>query len=70
MYHVLTHKPKNPYCKSCRRAMMIENTTYTGLFNNTSTKCGQLVTADHVVSTNDSMLGIAGIRDILVIKDA
>jgi hypothetical protein len=25
LYHLLTHKPKNPFCESCRRAKMKEN---------------------------------------------
>ena len=49
---------------------MVEKIKYAGSYNNTSTKLGQLVTADHVVSTKDNMLGIDGSRDILVITDA
>ena len=37
---------------------------------NTATRWGQLVTGDHIVSSQDNTLGIDGSRDILVLKDA
>ena len=30
LYHLLTHKPKNPFCESCRRAKMKEKRKYSG----------------------------------------
>jgi hypothetical protein len=70
LYHLLTHKPKNPFCESCRRAKMKEKRKYSGSTNTTATRWGQLVIGDHIVSTQDNMLGIDGSRDILVMKDA
>ncbi|MFM7979396.1 MAG: hypothetical protein ACKPKO_08785, partial [Candidatus Fonsibacter sp.] len=70
LYHLLTHKPKNPYCESCRRATMKESRQYAGSYKSTATRWGELVTGDHIASTQDNMLGIQGSRDIMVIKDA
>ena len=70
LYHLLTHKPKNPFCESCRRAKMKEKRKYSGSYRNTTTRWGQLVTGDHIVSTQDNMLGIDGNRYILVMKGA
>ena len=70
LYHLLTHKTKNPFCESCRRAKMKEKRKYSGSYKNTATRWGQLVTGDHIVSTQDNMLGIDGSRDSLVLKDA
>ncbi|MFM7989772.1 MAG: hypothetical protein ACKPKO_61710, partial [Candidatus Fonsibacter sp.] len=64
MYHLLTHKPKNPYCDSCRRAKMKEKRKYAGSYRNTASRLGELVTGDHIVSTSDNMLGIDGGNDI------
>ena len=58
LYNLLTHKPKNPFCESCRRAKMKEKRKYSGSYKNTATRWGQLVTGDHIVSTQDNMLGI------------
>ena len=49
---------------------MVEKIKYAGSYKNASTTLGQLVTADHVVSTRDNMMGMDGSQDILVIKDA
>ena len=49
---------------------MVEKIKYAGSYKNASTTLGQLVTADHVVSTKDNMMGMDGSQDILVIKDA
>ena len=49
---------------------MKEARKYSGSYQNTATRWGQLVTGDHIVSTQDNMLGIDGSRDILVLKDA
>ena len=49
---------------------MVEKRKIAGSYKKTSKIWGQLVTADHVVSTKDNLLGIDGSRDILVIKDA
>ena len=44
LYHLLTHKPKNPFCEPCRRAKMKEKRKYSGSYKNTTTRLGQLVT--------------------------
>ena len=69
LYHLLTHKPNNPFCESCRRAKMKEKREYVGSYKNTATRWGQLVNGDHIVSTQDNMLGIDGNRDMLVVTD-
>ena len=48
-------EPKNPFCESCRRAKMQEKRKYVGSYNNTATRWGQLVTGDHIVSTQDNI---------------
>ena len=32
LYHLLTHKPNNPFCESCRRAKMKEQRKYSGSY--------------------------------------
>ena len=49
---------------------MKEKRKYAGSYNNTATLWGQLVNGDHIVSTQDKMLGIDGNRDIFLIKYA
>ena len=49
---------------------MKEKRKYAGSYKNTATRWGQLATGDHLVSTQDNMLGIDGSRDILVITYA
>ena len=44
---------------------MKEKRKYVGSYKNTATRWGQLVTGDHIVSTQDNMLGI-GNRDIFI----
>ena len=68
LYHLLTHKPKNPYCEACRRAKMKEKRKHVGPHQNNTTHWGQFVTGDHITSTKDNMLGIGGSKDMLVLK--
>ncbi|MFM7985586.1 MAG: hypothetical protein ACKPKO_40370, partial [Candidatus Fonsibacter sp.] len=70
LYHLLTHKPNNPYCESCRRAIMKETRKYAGSYRNTATRWGELVTGDYIVSTRDNMLGMSGSKDVMVLMDA
>ena len=51
---------------------MNEKRKYAGSYKNTATRWGggQLVAGDHIVSTQDNMLGIDGNRDILAMKGA
>ena len=46
--HLLTHKPKNPYCDSCVRGKMLNIKKFKGSFNRTRqpTEQFQLVTGD------------------------
>ena len=67
--HLMNHKPKNPYCEACVRAKMTQAPSYKHSYVRKATECGQEVTADHVTSQKDNMLGITGDRDALTIKD-
>ena len=67
--HLMTHKPKNPFCEACIRAKKVEAPSYKGSYVKTAQEWGQKVTADHITSLKDSMLGITGDRDALTIKD-
>ena len=58
-----------PYCEACRRGKMKNKRKYAGSFENTATAWGQRLTADHITSQKDRMLGVTGDRDALVIKD-
>ena len=49
---------------------MKEKSKYVGSYQNTTVRLGQLVTGDHITSTKDSMLGIDGSKDMLVIMGA
>jgi len=49
---------------------MKETRKYAGSYRDTATKWGELVTADHIVSTHDNMLGMNGSKDVMVLKDA
>ena len=70
LYHLLTHKPNNPYCEACRRENMKEQRKYVGSYHNTTVRWGQLVTGDHITSTKDNMFGIDWSKYMLVIMDA
>ena len=65
----MTHKPKNPYCEACVRAKKTESPSYKGSYVRTVAEWGREVTADHITSLKDRMLGITGDRDALTIKD-
>ena len=65
----MTHKAKNPYCEACIRAKMMEAPSYKHSYVKTAQEWGQRLTADHITSLKDKMLGITGDRDALTIKD-
>ena len=67
--HLLTHKPKNPHCIGCRVAKMRDVPHYTGAFDRTPAKWGDLITCDHIDSRNNEMTGLHGEKNALVIKD-
>ncbi|MFM7983421.1 MAG: hypothetical protein ACKPKO_29265, partial [Candidatus Fonsibacter sp.] len=49
---------------------MKEKRKYAGSYQNKATCWGELVTGDHITSTHDTMLGIEGGKDVLVMMDA
>ena len=59
LHHLLRHKPSNPYCEACRRGRMRRKPKFRG----------QHLTADHITSIKDNLLGATGDRNALVIKD-
>ena len=61
--HLLTHKPKNPYCEACVRNNITQALSYRGSCVNNATYWGHELTADHITSLLDSVLGITGDRD-------
>ena len=69
--HLLTHQPKNPYCDACTRAKMRNKKRFAGAFDarrEPKSWC-ELVTADHLVSKGDRMVGVTGAKNALVMKD-
>ena len=69
LYHLLNHKPQNPYCAACRSSKMKE-AEICRIIQNTATTWGQVVAGDRILSTKDNMLGLYVNRGILVIQDA
>ena len=65
----MTHKPKNPFCEACVRAKKAESPSYKGAYVKTAEEWGHKLTADHITSLKDNMLGITGDKDALTIKD-
>ena len=54
MAHLLTHKPKNPYCAACRRAKLKHKRKYKGSYQRHAQSPGQILTADTVTSKDDA----------------
>ena len=67
--HLLRHKPRNPYCEACVRGKMKGHRKFKGSFKNSASFWGQHLTADHITSQKENMLGVTGDRDALVVKD-
>ena len=67
--HLLTHRYKNPYCQSCVRAKMKHFKTHRGAFKRKLKKWGDLITFDFADIERNSYLGLAGDRELLVIRD-
>ena len=68
--HLMNHKPRNPYCEACVRAKMTQVRTYCGAHAKITEYWGHEITADHITSVEDNILGITGDRNALIIKDA
>ena len=67
--HLLRHFPANPYCEACRRGKMRKVKRYKGSFVNDASFWGQHLTADHITSVKDNMLGVTNDKNALVIQD-
>ena len=68
--HLLTHKYKNPYCKSCVRAKMKHYQTHRGAFKRKLEKFGDLITFDFVDTRKVKDSGLLELeKDILMIRD-
>ena len=52
--HLLTHKPKNPYCAACKRAKLKHIRKYRGSYQRQAQSPGQNLTADTVTSKDDA----------------
>ena len=71
--HLLTHRPKNPWCPACTRAKMSRRPSRRQHGTHGSRapplKFGDLVNADHVIAHSEDAMGLTGERDALVIVD-
>ena len=69
LFHQLRHKPKNPYCDTCRRSKLMLMRKLTGSFKHDATHWGQHVTGDHMVTLDELGKGLDGGVDGFVIMD-
>ena len=67
--HQLTHKPKNPYCEFCCRGKMRHKRKLAGSFRVEAAAWGDHLTADHITSIKDRMLGVTDDKDVFVVRD-
>ena len=67
--HLMTHRYKNPYCKSCVRAKMKHYKTRKGAFKRKLKAFGDLITFDLMNTQKMARDGIMPDKDILVIRD-
>ena len=67
--HLVTHKPKNPFCPVCSRAKTTKLRYMKGAFDRKLERWGQLITADRADSKSAKMLGLNGEKEALDIKD-
>ena len=58
--HALTHLPKNPYCGACRQGKMRQYRAKAGAFQRITTRFGQIVTCDHMISRSVENQGLRG----------
>ena len=70
LQHLLTHKPAHPKCEACMRGKLKERRHYKGAFKRDTSKWGDLVTCDHLVSRSDEMgISVQKHTDALVVVD-
>ena len=68
--HLMTHFPKNPYCKACQRARIRRKANRKRTTpREVSPEFGACVTLDHAYAHTKAMEGIDGSLDMLVIYD-
>ena len=69
--HLFTHRPKNPYCETCKRAKMMKPyaTRKGGSRHVKSNKFGDHIVADHVIMKKSVDTGVQDENVMLVIKD-
>ena len=70
--HLFTHRPKNPYCETCKRAKMMRPyaTRKGGSRHVKSNKFGDHIVADHVIMKKSVDTGVQDETVMVVIKDA
>ena len=69
--HLFTHRPKNPYCETCKRAKMMRPyaTRKGGSRHVRSNKFGDHIVADHVIMKRSVETGVQDEHVMMVIKD-
>ena len=70
--HLLTHQPKNRYCKACTRCKMQRTPCKRGASSNYGAKpekFGDVCTCDHIIAYDELSKGINGEQEALVLVD-
>jgi len=68
--HLVTHMPKNPYCRSCQVAKPQHKPHKRSVgIGPRPTKFGEEITADHIIAESVVSQGMGGHREALVIMD-
>ena len=69
--HLFTHRPKNPYCETCKRAKMMRPyaTRKGGSRHVKSNKFGDHIVADHVIMKRSVETGVQDEHVMMVVKD-
>ena len=68
--HLLTHHPKNRYCKACARCKMLRTPCKHGASSNYGAKpekFGDICTCDHIIACDELSKGINGEQEALVL---
>ncbi len=70
LQHLMTHMPKNKYCRACQRAEMQEKPCrqQSGL-GPPPTYFGEHITVDHIVAHSEEAQGVTGDLDALAVYD-
>ena len=70
LQHLLTHKPKNPWCTTCSRAKATRRPCRRkSAFGAPPEHFGDQVTADHVIAHSERSQGVTGDRAAVVVQD-